>query len=172
METLQRIYGISFPDNKMMKEWEKFQEEARNRDHRKIGKVCSYSLLLFYATAVKFILFLFFFFSSLSSFQGNLNGNLFCAFLIVYFTFQNFIYTNLAHQLLTNTEHWELIWEVVPGPGEVCLNIFDVGYFEILHKTLHFSQKGEIIENFMNDILVIFFIGASEEVIRTSTRLK
>ncbi|VFV39890.1 probable threonyl-trna synthetase [Lynx pardinus] len=38
METLQRIYGISFPDNKMMKTWEKFQEEARNRDHRKIGK--------------------------------------------------------------------------------------------------------------------------------------
>ncbi|KAJ7311264.1 hypothetical protein JRQ81_006878 [Phrynocephalus forsythii] len=38
METLQRIYGISFPENKMMKEWEKFQEEARNRDHRKIGK--------------------------------------------------------------------------------------------------------------------------------------
>ncbi|XP_062945328.1 threonine--tRNA ligase 2, cytoplasmic isoform X2 [Cynocephalus volans] len=38
METLQRIYGISFPDNKIMKTWEKFQEEARNRDHRKIGK--------------------------------------------------------------------------------------------------------------------------------------
>uniref|UniRef100_H3BH99 threonine--tRNA ligase n=2 Tax=Latimeria chalumnae TaxID=7897 RepID=H3BH99_LATCH len=38
METLQRIYGISFPDSKTMKEWEKFQEEARNRDHRKIGK--------------------------------------------------------------------------------------------------------------------------------------
>ncbi|XP_077174454.1 threonine--tRNA ligase 1, cytoplasmic-like [Paroedura picta] len=38
METLQRIYGISFPDSKMMKEWEKFQEEAKNRDHRKIGK--------------------------------------------------------------------------------------------------------------------------------------
>uniref|UniRef100_A0A8C3SGU5 threonine--tRNA ligase n=1 Tax=Chelydra serpentina TaxID=8475 RepID=A0A8C3SGU5_CHESE len=38
METLQRIYGISFPDNKMMKEWEKFQEEAKHRDHRKIGK--------------------------------------------------------------------------------------------------------------------------------------
>uniref|UniRef100_H0Z5V3 threonine--tRNA ligase n=1 Tax=Taeniopygia guttata TaxID=59729 RepID=H0Z5V3_TAEGU len=38
METLQRIYGISFPDNKMMKEWEKIQEEAKNRDHRKIGK--------------------------------------------------------------------------------------------------------------------------------------
>ncbi|XP_034523849.1 threonine--tRNA ligase 2, cytoplasmic isoform X2 [Ailuropoda melanoleuca] len=38
METLQRIYGISFPDTKMMKTWEKFQEEAKNRDHRKIGK--------------------------------------------------------------------------------------------------------------------------------------
>ncbi|XP_006875438.1 PREDICTED: threonine--tRNA ligase, cytoplasmic-like isoform X2 [Chrysochloris asiatica] len=38
METLQRIYGISFPDPKMLKEWEKFQEEARNRDHRKIGR--------------------------------------------------------------------------------------------------------------------------------------
>uniref|UniRef100_A0A8C1PGB3 threonine--tRNA ligase n=1 Tax=Cyprinus carpio TaxID=7962 RepID=A0A8C1PGB3_CYPCA len=39
METLQRIYGISFPDGKMLKEWERFQEEAKNRDHRKIGKV-------------------------------------------------------------------------------------------------------------------------------------
>lgn len=39
METLQRLYGISFPDSKMLKEWERFQEEARNRDHRKIGKV-------------------------------------------------------------------------------------------------------------------------------------
>lgn len=38
METLQRIYGISFPDNKLMKQWEQFQEEAKNRDHRKIGK--------------------------------------------------------------------------------------------------------------------------------------
>lgn len=39
METLQRIYGISFPDPKMLKEWEKFQEEAKNRDHRKLGRV-------------------------------------------------------------------------------------------------------------------------------------
>ncbi|XP_021053358.1 threonine--tRNA ligase 2, cytoplasmic [Mus pahari] len=38
METLQRIYGISFPSSKMMKDWEKFQEEAKSRDHRKIGK--------------------------------------------------------------------------------------------------------------------------------------
>ncbi|XP_046825558.1 threonine--tRNA ligase 1, cytoplasmic isoform X1 [Vespa crabro] len=37
-ESLQRIYGISFPDTKQMKEWEKFQEEAAKRDHRKIGK--------------------------------------------------------------------------------------------------------------------------------------
>ncbi|KAF6273384.1 hypothetical protein mRhiFer1_016571 [Rhinolophus ferrumequinum] len=37
METLQRIHGISFPDNKMMKSWEKLQEEAKKRDHRKIG---------------------------------------------------------------------------------------------------------------------------------------
>ncbi|KAK6189005.1 hypothetical protein SNE40_005063 [Patella caerulea] len=37
-ETLQRIYGISFPDAKQMKEWKHFQEEAAKRDHRKIGK--------------------------------------------------------------------------------------------------------------------------------------
>uniref|UniRef100_A0A6Q2XDU8 threonine--tRNA ligase n=1 Tax=Esox lucius TaxID=8010 RepID=A0A6Q2XDU8_ESOLU len=38
MESLQRIYGISFPDPKMLKEWERFQEEAKNRDHRKLGR--------------------------------------------------------------------------------------------------------------------------------------
>lgn len=38
METLQRIYGISFPDGKMLQTWEQLQEEARSRDHRKIGK--------------------------------------------------------------------------------------------------------------------------------------
>ncbi|XP_054417937.1 threonine--tRNA ligase 2, cytoplasmic [Pteronotus mesoamericanus] len=38
METLQRVYGISFPDDKRMETWEKSQEEARSRDHRKIGK--------------------------------------------------------------------------------------------------------------------------------------
>ncbi|KAF5280440.1 hypothetical protein FQR65_LT03249 [Abscondita terminalis] len=37
-ETLQRIYGISFPDNQQLKEWEEFQEEAIKRDHRRIGK--------------------------------------------------------------------------------------------------------------------------------------
>ncbi|XP_036383582.1 threonine--tRNA ligase 1, cytoplasmic [Megalops cyprinoides] len=38
MESLQRLYGISFPDPKMLKEWERFQEEAKNRDHRKLGR--------------------------------------------------------------------------------------------------------------------------------------
>uniref|UniRef100_H2YMU9 threonine--tRNA ligase n=1 Tax=Ciona savignyi TaxID=51511 RepID=H2YMU9_CIOSA len=48
MESLQRIYGISFPDKKELKEWQKIQslylypffltEEAKQRDHRKIGK--------------------------------------------------------------------------------------------------------------------------------------
>ncbi|KJE91684.1 threonyl-tRNA synthetase [Capsaspora owczarzaki ATCC 30864] len=36
-ETLQRVYGVSFPDVKMMKDWEKFQLEAAKRDHRKLG---------------------------------------------------------------------------------------------------------------------------------------
>lgn len=37
-DSLQRVYGISFPDKKMMKEWVHFQEEAKKRDHRLIGK--------------------------------------------------------------------------------------------------------------------------------------
>jgi threonyl-tRNA synthetase len=37
-DSLQRIYGISFPDNKLMKEYEKYMEEASKRDHREIGK--------------------------------------------------------------------------------------------------------------------------------------
>lgn len=37
-ETLQRIYGISFPDKKLLKEWQQFQEEAAKRDHRKLGR--------------------------------------------------------------------------------------------------------------------------------------
>lgn len=37
-ETLQRIYGISFPSKTDLKEWQKFQEEAKQRDHRKIGR--------------------------------------------------------------------------------------------------------------------------------------
>ncbi|KAI0239164.1 threonyl-tRNA synthetase, partial [Massospora cicadina] len=36
--SLQRIYGISFPDTKQMAEYKHFLEEAAKRDHRKIGK--------------------------------------------------------------------------------------------------------------------------------------
>ncbi|KAG9480831.1 hypothetical protein GDO78_010216 [Eleutherodactylus coqui] len=37
-ETLQRVHGVSFPDSKQLQEWEKAQDEAANRDHRKIGR--------------------------------------------------------------------------------------------------------------------------------------
>lgn len=36
-DSLQRVYGISFPDKNQMKEWKHFQEEAAKRDHRKLG---------------------------------------------------------------------------------------------------------------------------------------
>nr|CAH8823128.1 unnamed protein product [Trichobilharzia regenti] len=36
-EALQRVYGISFPDPKRLKEWKHMQEEAAKRDHRKLG---------------------------------------------------------------------------------------------------------------------------------------
>lgn len=44
-ESLQRVYGISFLENKQLKEWVTFQEEAAKRDHRKIGKV-SYFIII------------------------------------------------------------------------------------------------------------------------------
>ena len=37
-DTLQRVYGISFADKKELAEWKLFQEEAKKRDHRKIGE--------------------------------------------------------------------------------------------------------------------------------------
>src|SRR3989338_8622181 len=37
-ETLQRVYAISFPDNKQLKEWQEIQKAAKERDHRKVGK--------------------------------------------------------------------------------------------------------------------------------------
>ncbi|KAI6185183.1 hypothetical protein M3Y99_01950700 [Aphelenchoides fujianensis] len=37
-ESPERVYGISFPDSKQLKEWEKIQEEAAKRDHRKLGR--------------------------------------------------------------------------------------------------------------------------------------
>ncbi|MEM4634186.1 MAG: threonine--tRNA ligase [Candidatus Anstonellaceae archaeon] len=36
-EPLQRIYGISFPEKKMLEEYLAFLEEAEKRDHRKLG---------------------------------------------------------------------------------------------------------------------------------------
>ncbi|XP_057578520.1 threonine--tRNA ligase 2, cytoplasmic isoform X1 [Hippopotamus amphibius kiboko] len=38
METLQRVYGISFPDDQMMAAWEELQEETKTWDHLRIGK--------------------------------------------------------------------------------------------------------------------------------------
>ena len=38
-DSLQRIYGISFPDTKQLTEYKAFLAEAAKRDHRKIGKV-------------------------------------------------------------------------------------------------------------------------------------
>jgi len=35
-DSLQRMYGISFPDKKMLKVWKENQEKAKERDHRKI----------------------------------------------------------------------------------------------------------------------------------------
>ncbi|GLE00368.1 hypothetical protein PINS_up009125 [Pythium insidiosum] len=37
-DLLQRVYGISFPSNAELKQWQHLQEEARKRDHRLIGR--------------------------------------------------------------------------------------------------------------------------------------
>ncbi|KAI9505507.1 cytoplasmic threonine-tRNA ligase Trs1 [Coemansia spiralis] len=37
-DSLQRVYGISFPDKKQMTEYKKFLGDAAKRDHRKIGQ--------------------------------------------------------------------------------------------------------------------------------------
>ena len=37
-DTLQRVYGISFPDAKELKEWKKFQEEAKKNEKKKEKK--------------------------------------------------------------------------------------------------------------------------------------
>jgi threonyl-tRNA synthetase len=36
-DSLQRVYGITFPSKKEMDEYVKLMEEAAKRDHRKIG---------------------------------------------------------------------------------------------------------------------------------------
>ena len=42
-DSLQRVYGISFPDKKQLTEYKAFLAEAARRDHRKIAKVCCYT---------------------------------------------------------------------------------------------------------------------------------
>jgi len=37
-ERLQRIYGVSYPDKKMLKDYMRRYKEAKERDHRKLGK--------------------------------------------------------------------------------------------------------------------------------------
>ncbi|KAK9446886.1 uncharacterized protein V1518DRAFT_398060 [Limtongia smithiae] len=37
-DSLQRVYGVSFPDPKLLTEYLRFLEEAAKRDHRKIGR--------------------------------------------------------------------------------------------------------------------------------------
>ena len=44
-EQLTRIYGISFPEKKMLDEYLKLLEEAKKRDHRKIGKELEYFII-------------------------------------------------------------------------------------------------------------------------------
>ena len=39
-DSLQRVYGMSFPTVKEFKQWEAEQEKAAKRDHRLQGKVC------------------------------------------------------------------------------------------------------------------------------------
>lgn len=36
-DPLQRVYGISFPDKDRLKKWNVFQEQAREKDHRRVG---------------------------------------------------------------------------------------------------------------------------------------
>lgn len=37
-EMLTRIYGVAYPDKKMLQDYLKFQEEAKERDHKKLGQ--------------------------------------------------------------------------------------------------------------------------------------
>ncbi|KAF8688613.1 Threonyl-tRNA synthetase, partial [Rhizoctonia solani] len=53
-DSLQRIYGISFPDTKQLTEYKAFLAEAAKRDHRRIGKVPTSILIdLHYADTVR-----------------------------------------------------------------------------------------------------------------------
>jgi len=47
-DSLQRVYGIAFPDDKRMKDYKKMLEEAAERDHRNVGN--KQELFFFHAT--------------------------------------------------------------------------------------------------------------------------
>jgi len=53
-EMLTRIYGISFPDKNMLKDYLVFLEEAKKRDHKKIGKELSLFAMLEEAPGMPF----------------------------------------------------------------------------------------------------------------------
>jgi len=38
-DPLQRVYGVAFPDKKQLTQWLEFQEQAKQRDHRRLGTV-------------------------------------------------------------------------------------------------------------------------------------
>ena len=45
-DSLQRIYGVSFPSKKQLDEYKAFLAEAAKRDHRKLGKVINLLLTM------------------------------------------------------------------------------------------------------------------------------
>jgi len=47
LDSLQRLYGIAFPSEKLMKDHKKFLEESAKRDHRNVGK--QQELFMFHA---------------------------------------------------------------------------------------------------------------------------
>lgn len=60
-DPLQRVYGIAFPDKAMLKQWNEFQEKAKQRDHRLLGNNSYRNLLKsFLNNTLIILLFLFY----------------------------------------------------------------------------------------------------------------
>lgn len=55
-ETLTRVYGISFPDRKLLKEYLTFLEEAKKRDHKVLGPKLGIFQIMEEAPGIPFIL--------------------------------------------------------------------------------------------------------------------
>ncbi|MFI5333905.1 MAG: threonine--tRNA ligase [Chlamydiales bacterium] len=55
-ETLTRVYGISFPDRKLLKEYLTFLEEAKKRDHKILGPKLGIFQIMEEAPGIPFIL--------------------------------------------------------------------------------------------------------------------